>query len=260
MQDLKVSILQSNLFWEDREKNLLAFSEKISAIREETDLILLPEMFSTGFSMNATALAEKMDGPSIQWMKKIAQEKNCIIAGSLIIEENGNYFNRLIWMTPDSYEYYDKRHLFSLAGEEKTYTAGTKKIILSVKGWRILPLICYDLRFPVWSRRSKKSDYDLLLYLANWPERRIYAWKQLLIARAIENQSYTIGLNRYGNDRNQIFHSGDSAVIDFMGENLDKERSSGEFSKTYTLPKEPLDFFRKQFAFFLDSDDFEIKL
>ena len=201
-----------------------------------------------------------MDGPSVQWMKKKALEKNCIITGSLIIEENGNYFNRLIWMTPDSYEYYDKRHLFSLAGEEKIYKAGEKKIIVQVKGWRILPLVCYDLRFPVWSRRSIKSDYDLLLYLANWPEKRIYAWKQLLIARAIENQSYTIGLNRYGNDGNQIFHSGDSAVIDFMGENMDKERSSGEFSKTFTLSKEPQDLLRKQFAFFSDSDSFEIKL
>jgi predicted amidohydrolase len=260
MQDLKVSIIQSNLFWEDREKNLLAFSEKISAIGEQTDLILLPEMFTTGFSMNASSLAEKMDGPSIHWMKKIAQEQNCTIAGSLIIEEKGNYYNRLIWMTPDSYEYYDKRHLFSLAGEEKTYKAGIKKIIIHLKGWRILPLICYDLRFPVWSRRSKISDYDLLLYVANWPERRIYAWKQLLIARAIENQSYTIGLNRYGNDGNQIFHSGDSAVIDFMGENMDKGKNSGEFSKAYALSKEPQDFFRKQFAFFSDSDNFEIKV
>ena len=260
MENLKISIIQSSLVWEDREKNLLNFSEKISAIKEEIDLILLPEMFSTGFSMNASALAEKMDGLSIQWMKKIALEKNCTIAGSLIIEENGNYFNRLIWMKPNGYEYYDKRHLFSLAGEEKTYKAGEKKIIVELKGWRILPLICYDLRFPVWSRRSKKSDYDLLLYLANWPEKRIYAWKQLLLARAIENQSYTIGLNRFGNDGNQIFHSGDSAVIDFKGEYLDKVNNIGEFTKTYTLSKEPLDIFRKQFAFFSDSDSFEINL
>jgi omega-amidase len=260
MEVLKITLIQSNLYWEDKEKNLSMFSEKISGIREETDLILLPEMFSTGFSMNAASLAEKMNGPSIQWMKKTAVEKNCVIAGSMIIEENGKYFNRLIWMKPDDHEYYDKRHLFSLAGEEKTYKAGENKITVLLKGWRILPLICYDLRFPVWSRRSKKSDYDVLLYLANWPEKRIYAWKQLLIARAIENQSYTVGLNRYGNDGNQILHSGDSAVIDYTGEIMNKEKNLGEFTKTYSLSKEPQDIFRKQFAFFSDSDNFEIIL
>jgi omega-amidase len=259
MQDLKITLIQSNLQWEDKEKNLANFSGKISFVEEEADLIILPEMFSTGFTMNAKLLAETMEGPSVEWLKNQAVKKKCVVTGSLIIEENGKYYNRLIWMKPDGFEYYDKRHLFSLAHEDQTYSPGKNKIVQTIKGWRILPLICYDLRFPVWSRRNKREDYDLLLYVANWPERRVHAWKQLLIARAIENQSYVAGLNRVGNDGHDIFHSGDSAVIDFKGEYIGDKISSGEFIRTYTLSYDMHLNFRKQFAFFDDRDEFEIK-
>lgn len=258
MSDLKITLIQNNLHWENKENNLALFSGKITSIREETDLIILPEMFSTGFTMNSITMAEKMDGPSIQWMKDVAVKKNCVVTGSIIIKEGENYFNRLIWMSPDGFEYYDKRHLFSYAGEDKTYHPGKNKIIKTLKGWRILPLICYDLRFPVWSRRNKKEDYDLLIYVANWPEKRIYAWKQLLIARAIENQSYVIGLNRTGNDGNNIFYSGDSAIIDFQGEKILNMNANEDFTFTQTLTKVPLENFRNQFAFFQDGDDFTI--
>lgn len=259
MSDLKITLIQSELYWENKDKNLSMFTEKISSIQEETDLIVLPEMFTTGFSMQPSALAEKMEGPAMQWMHTIAKEKNCVVTGSLIIEECGSYYNRLIWMSKDGYKYYDKRHLFRLSGEEKVYTAGRNKITATIREWKVFPLICYDLRFPVWSRRTKASNYDVLIYVANWPERRVHAWKQLLIARAIENQCYTIGVNRFGNDGNTVFHSGDSAALDFKGEYLAGELPDGQFTKTITLHREPLDSFRKQFAFFEDSDDFEIK-
>ena len=258
MSDLRLTLIQTNLHWEDKEKNLSMFSEKISSIREETDVIILPEMFTTGFTMNAVKLAESMDGISVKWMQDIAIKKNCVITGSLIIKEGDKYFNRLIWMSSDGFEYYDKRHLFSYAGEDKTYGKGKNKIIITLKGWRILPLVCYDLRFPVWSRRIKKNEYDLLIYVANWPERRIHAWKQLLIARAIENQSYVAGVNRTGNDGNDIFHSGESAIIDYKGENISTANANEDFIYTQSLSKENLDNFRRQFAFFQDGDDFEI--
>lgn len=259
MEDLKITILQNTLHWENKEKNLSLFTGKISSIKEETDLIILPEMFSTGFTMNAASMAEPMDGESVNWMYGIARKKNCVVTGSLIIGENGKYYNRLIWMKPDGIEFYDKRHLFGLAGENNTYSAGTKKITTTIKGWKILPLVCYDLRFPVWSRRTKKSDYDLLIYIANWPERRVHAWKQLLIARAIENQSYVAGVNRVGNDGNDIFHTGESAVVDFKGEIISVGNPSEEFIKTITLQYAPMVKNREQFSFFEDGDEFEIR-
>jgi omega-amidase len=258
--DIKITLIQSDLSWENREKNLAMFSEKISSIVEETNLIILPEMFSTGFTMNAASNAEGLNGPSVKWMEKTAKEKNCVVTGSLIINENGKYYNRLIWMSPDGYKYYDKRHLFSYAGENNTYSHGKNKIIVDLNGWKILPLICYDLRLPIWSRRNKNADYDLLVYVANWPERRVHAWKQLLIARAIENQCYVAGVNRTGNDGNDIFHSGESAMIDFKGDYLSNFIPSENSIKTFTLSKEPLDKFRRQFAFFEDGDAFEVKM
>jgi omega-amidase len=234
------------------------FSAKIDSIKEETDLIILPEMFTTGFTMNAKANAEKMDGASVNWMKDQAAKRNCAVTGSLIIEENGKYYNRLIWAEKDQLKFYDKRHLFSYAAEEKTYSAGSDRLQIELKGWKIFPLICYDLRFPVWSRRHKNHNYDLLIYVANWPERRIHAWRQLLIARAIENQCYVAGLNRYGNDGNGIFHSGDSAVIDFKGEKMKDENIPGEFISTYKLSYDELNKFRDHFAFFSDADDFSL--
>lgn len=233
-------------------------TDKIEAISEPTDIIVLPEMFSTGFTMNAAAFAETMDGPTLQWMQQIAIKKDCAITGSLIITEDRKFFNRLIWMMPNGHIHYDKRHLFSLAGEDKTYTAGQLQWIVSYRDWRIFPLICYDLRFPVWSRRNKKLDYDVLLYVANWPERRNFAWKQLLIARAIENQSYVVGVNRVGNDGHNVYHSGDSVVLDYKGTTLSALPTELEGHQTVILKKEELKEFRNHFAFGNDGDEFTL--
>ena len=237
------------------------FDRKISGLKEETDLIVLPEMFSTGFTMNASALAETMDGASIAWMRKTAAKKNCAITGSLIISENGNFYNRLIWMKPDgNFFQYDKRHLFRLAHEEQTYAPGKSRLLIEMKGWKIFPLVCFDLRFPVWSRRTKESGYDVLLYVANWPERRVTAWSQLLIARAIENQCYVVGVNRIGNDGNDIYHSGESAVINYKGENICGINAHEEIIETVELHKEEMENFRAQLPFLEDADSFTIKM
>jgi omega-amidase len=269
MQNLKVTIIQSDLQWENIDKNLELFSKKISSINEKTDLVILPEMFSTGFTMNAKSCGEEMSGKTMEWLRLKANEKNCVITGSIIIRDNAAsplekavneaFYNRLIWMNPDgSFQQYDKRHLFRLADEQKTYSPGSKKIIPEINGWKICPLICYDLRFPVWSRRTKAEDYDLLLYVANWPERRIHAWRQLLVARAIENQCYVAGVNRIGNDGNEIHHPGYSAVIDFKGEQLSKTRPGEESIETISLDRESLLDFRKHFPFSDDADEFSI--
>lgn len=257
MKNLKVTLIQSKLYWEDIPKNLEMFAKKISTI-ERTDLILLPEMFSTGFSMRAKELAEKMDGSALKWMKEQANKKSCIVAGSLMIKEGGKFYNRFVWMRPNGlYEFYDKRHLFRYGNEHKHYTAGKKKIIIELKGWKICPLICYDLRFPVWSRQT--SNYDLLVYVANWPERRNHPWKTLLMARAIENQCYVVGVNRVGADGNGISHSGDSAVINARGEVLSGIRSGKEMVETLTLSYYDLARFRKQFPVAQDADKFVLK-
>lgn len=265
MTDLRITLIQANLHWENLDKNLDMFSQKISSIKEETDLILLPEMFSTGFTMNAKANAEDMNGKTMNWLRSKSKEKNCVITGSMIIRDQADsssetkYYNRLIWMKPDgTFDYYNKRHLFRLAEEQKTYEVGTKKIITEINGWKICPLVCYDLRFPVWSRRTKQEDYDLLIYVANWPDRRIHAWKQLLIARAIENQSYVVGVNRVGSDGHNIPHSGLSTVVDFKGESLSKKNEGVEVVETITLGKSSLEEFRKQFQFDRDADQFTI--
>jgi omega-amidase len=261
MENLNISIVQSELFWEDKEKNLQNFSVKISGI-EKTDLIVLPEMFSTGFTMNSSACAEKMDGSTLKWMEKTAREKNCVITGSLIIEEDGKYFNRLIWMKPDgTFEHYDKKHLFRMAKEHEHYSAGRKKTIVELKGWKILPLICYDLRFPVWSRNRSiegRPEYDVLIYIANWPKRRSHPWKTLLMARAIENLSYVIGVNRVGTDGNEVEYSGDSAITDFKGEYLVEGASGKEFIKNTSLSHQALLEFRNSFPAYMDADGFAL--
>ena len=236
------------------------FTDKISSLREETDIIILPEMFTTGFTMKAASLAEEMDGQTMQWMRRVARQKNCIVTGSLIIEEDQKYYNRLLWMQPDgSFHHYDKRHLFRLGEEEKTYTAGDNQWIMHWKGWKIFPLICYDLRFPVWSRRTTSLDYDLLIYVANWPERRIQAWKTLLPARAVENQCFVAGLNRTGTDGNGMIHTGDSAVYDFKGSIISTTKPNEENTETVSLDLEALQEFRKQFPFSEDADSFELQ-
>ena len=200
MDNLKVTSFQGYLFWENIDKNLQNIGSRLSAIREKTNLIILPEMFSTGFTMNAQKLAEPMDGNTMKWMHKTAEQYNCVITGSIIIKENGKYYNRLIWMRADgSYECYDKRHLFALGQEHQIYTSGNKKLIVEVNGWHVCPVICYDLRFPVWLR-NVHEEYDLLVIVANWPERRIAHWRSLINARAIENQAYVVGVNRVGHD------------------------------------------------------------
>ena len=275
MSTLTITLIQTKLHWEDRQANLSMLEEKINNIREKTEIIILPEMFSTGFSMNAEQLAETMDGTAIAWMKKIAAQKKIIICGSLMVKEDERFFNRLIWMLPNGeYGCYNKRHLFAYGDEDKHYTPGNKRLIASVKGWKINLQVCYDLRFPVWARqnlldsarRKEESgstsltaslEYDLLIYVANWPERRINAWKILLNARAIENQCYVVGVNRVGNDGNNIYHSGDSMVINALGEIL-YHKAHGEDIFTITLQKNSLEEIRNKFPFWKDADKFMI--
>ncbi|TAH41794.1 MAG: amidohydrolase [Bacteroidetes bacterium] len=257
--ELKITMVQPNLFWESPKKNREFFSNYFRSIVTETDLIILPEMFSTGFSMNAAKLAEDMGGETMEWMHKNAAEKKAVITGSLIIKEDNKYYNRLIWMNPNgSFSHYDKRHLFSLAEEEKTYSRGNHQWIMPLNGWKIFPLICYDLRFPVWSRRTKSLEYDVLLYVANWPEKRNLAWNQLLVARAIENQSYVIGVNRVGEDENKIIYKGESAAIDYKGELISTFKPYEEKHETILLNKRSLVEFREQFSFAKDGDDFTL--
>lgn len=261
MSTLTVTTIQPDLQWEDKTANLRRLEEKIDGISVPTELVILPEMFSTGFSMRPDILAEPMDGPTVAWMRTITARKKIILTGSVIIEEEGKYFNRLIWMLPNGqYGYYDKRHRFAYAGENEHYSAGHKRLIASVKGWKILLLVCYDLRFPVWSRQAGEDglpEYDLIIYVANWPERRSHAWKTLLPARAIENQAYVIGVNRVGEDDNKIYHSGDSMIVDPLGEILYHGIGKEEVF-TLTLEKEKLDAIRERFPFWKDADRFHI--
>jgi predicted amidohydrolase len=275
MSTLTVTIIQADLQWEDKPANLRRLEEKIDGIGVHTELVILPEMFSTGFSMRPEAFAEQMDGPTVAWMRSIAARKKIILTGSLIIEEDGNYYNRLVWMLPTGqYGCYDKRHRFAYAGEDDHYTAGQKRLIASVKGWKVLLLVCYDLRFPVWSRQQPPDpaspasaaeapaqaalEYDLIICVANWPERRSHAWKTLLQARAIENQSFVIGVNRVGADGNNIVHSGDSMIIDPLGGILYHAEQKEE-TFTLTLEKENLDTTRQRFPFWRDADHFYIE-
>jgi len=263
MSDLKVTLIQSQLHWENIAENLRMFDEKINSIPERTEVIVLPEMFSTGFSMQSARLAETMDGSAVQWMKKKAAEKNVIITGSLIIKDGDRYVNRLIWMQPNGvYGTYDKRHLFGYAGEHEHYLPGDKRLIAQVKGWKINLSVCYDLRFPVWARNAIVAEtgapaYDVLINVANWPERRNTPWKTLLQARAIENQAYVIGLNRVGNDGNNIYHSGDSSIIDPMGEII-YQKAHDEDVFTYTLERARLEEVRKTLPFLKDADKFQV--
>ncbi|MHB1921819.1 MAG: nitrilase family protein [Chitinophagaceae bacterium] len=266
--DLTVSLIQACLHWEDPAANLNMFSEKIDAIREKTELIILPEMFTTGFSMETEKLAQTMDGPAVSWMKQIAAQKKAILTGSLIIAEDGHYFNRLIWMLPNGqYGTYDKRHLFAYGKEDHHYTPGERRLIASVNGWKLCLNVCYDLRFPEWTRQMMAvgsegqsntpadPEYDILVYVANWPTRRALAWKTLLQARAIENQCYVIGVNRVGRDGHGEDHQGDSSLIDPMGEILYR-KAQVEDSFTFSLSPTPLKEVRTRYPFLQDRDPF----
>ena len=292
MSTLSITIIQTNLHWEDKAANLQMLEQKIRGIKEKTEVVVLPEMFSTGFSMKPELLAETMEGETMQWMKRIAAEKKIILTGSIICRgaesdltdtdkmvqapaSGGvpiSYYNRLIWMQPNGqYGFYDKRHCFAFSGEDEHYTAGTKRLIASVKGWKINLLVCYDLRFPVWARQTSSpnpspqaekgaggaAEYDVLIYVANWPERRIHAWKTLLQARAIENQCYVVGTNRVGDDGNNIHYSGDSMIIDPLGEVLYTKKDEEDIF-TIVLDKTHLQTVREKFPFLRDADGFKI--
>jgi len=254
MENLKITIIQPDIVWENIQANLDKYSANIDKI-DSTDVILLPEMFTTGFSMNPEYLKETMDGISVAWMKNAAKKKDASIVGSLIIEDNGKINNRTLWVFPDGrIEFYDKRHLFAMGQEHLHYSAGTEKTIVEFRGWKFCPLICYDLRFPVWSRNTE--NYDVLIYMANWPSPRHHHWKSLLVARAVENQSYCIGINRTGIDGTGLKYVGDSCMIspkgfaEFMGEY--------EAAQTFEISYSELHDYRKNFPFLADRDEFQI--
>lgn len=261
MSSLSITLIQTSLHWENKTANLQMLEQKINSITEKTHIVVLPEMFSTGFSMRPEALAETMQGETVAWMKRMAAEKRVILTGSVIIEEEGLYYNRLIWMLPNGqYGYYNKRHLFAYAGEDQHYSSGDQRFIASVNGWKINLLVCYDLRFPVWARQQYTEDgfeYDVLIYVANWPERRNTAWKTLLQARAIENQCYVVGVNRVGKDGNDIYHSGDSMVVTALGEIL-YHKEHEEDIVTIQLEKEALHTVREKLPFWKDADEFDL--
>ncbi len=254
---LRISIVQAHLAWEDAQANRTHFDELLAPLKGKTDLIVLPEMFTTGFSMNAGPNAEPPGGPTQQWMQLHADRSGAAVTGSYICGENGKYFNRLLFVEPGGKVHtYDKRHLFTLAGEHKSYQPGLKSLTLTWKGWRIRPLICYDLRFPVWSRNT--DEYDLLFYVANWPDKRREAWKTLLAARAIENQAYCLGVNRVGTDEKGHYYSGDSSMFDFSGRLL-MQLTDQEAVVTLKLDQADQQAFRQKLNFLADRDHFLIQ-
>ena len=253
---MKVAVIQSPLVWEDPQLNRNYFEAKINTIVSEVDLIVLPEMFTTGFTMQAEAVAETMQGQTMLWLQSLAKARKCAITGSLIVTEDGKFYNRMVFVFPTGeVQQYDKRHLFTLAGENVVFTAGTEKIIIEYKGWKICPLICYDLRFPVFSRNTE--NYDMLIYVANWPKTRINAWDTLLKARAIENMSYTIGVNRLGVDGTNLEYVGHSQIVDYLGNSvLEPQKGEGVFIAE--LDKNRLLDTRKKLDFLKDQDQFQL--
>jgi predicted amidohydrolase len=255
--NLRVTMIQADLAWQDPATNRRNLAAHFRGLAGHTDLIVLPEMFTTGFSMEADALAETMAGATVGWLREEAAAIGCAITGSLIVEEDGRHYNRLVWaMSDGNLAHYDKRHLFRMAREQEHYAAGNRRLVVELKGWRLCPLVCYDLRFPVWSR--SRGDYDVLLYVANWPSRRRAAWSALLRARAIENVCYVVGVNRTGKDGNGVSYSGDSVTLDFLGQVLGGDRD-GDFVETVVLDRESLATFRRDFPVHLDADDFELR-
>lgn len=258
-QKLRTALLQVDLFWEDIQGNIELFDKKIKELPQEVDLIILPEMFSTGFSMNAKNLAEPVKGQTFEWMRKTAAERNAALTGSIIVAENRSFYNRLYFVYPDgTFKKYDKRHTFTLARENETYASGKERLIVEYKGWRICPLVCYDLRFPVWARNTE--DYDLLIYVANWPAARVAAWDTLLKARAIENMSYCIGVNRVGKDGNDLEYVGHSAAYDCLGKMISEAHDPVEFTEVVELDKQYLKDTRSQLKFLQDRDKFTVQI
>jgi omega-amidase len=258
MPDLTITLIQTELHWEDVAANLRRFDRLIDSLQVATDLIVLPEMFTTGFSMNADALAEDMNGRAVAWLRNTARHTAAAVVGSIMVADNGRFYNRLCWADPNGeVANYDKKHLFRYAGEDKVYTAGSASLLVELNGWKIRPFVCYDLRFPAWTR-NVNSTYDLALFVANWPQRRAEHWKLLLQARAIENQTYVIGVNRIGTDGNGLYHSGDSSVIDPVGNILFR---SAHAPCVFTLPLERgrLDDYRQSFPAWKDADQFWLR-
>lgn len=263
MKDLKLALIQSDIHWQEVDANLASFEEKIWQVEDPVDLILLPEMFNTGFSMEVKNNAERMNGRSFKWLQQMASQKKAVITGSITVFENDNYYNRLIWMTPNGqFSYYDKRHLFRMTGEHNHFTCGKDQLIVEIDGWKINPMICYDLRFPAWSRNllhpvNHSLKYDVAIYVANWPSVRIKAWDVLLQARAMENSCYVIGLNRTGLDGDGVNYNGHSNIIDPKGISH-HETSKNEFIKKFSLSWSQLETYRKKFPSHLDADFFVI--
>ncbi len=263
MLDLIITLIQSTLYWEDIKANLSMFEEKIWEIGQPTDLIVLPEMFTTGFTMNATQLAEHPNGHTFKWMKQMASQTGATVIGSYIVRDGDYFFNRLLWVEPNgNFDFYNKRHLFTLTGEHEIYQNGNRKIIKLWKGWKICPMICYDLRFPIWSRNKVLNgifDYDLLIFVANWPSIRSAAWETLIKARAIENSSYCAGVNIVGKDGRGFSYNGNSAIFDPLDESIILTQAD-EIIKTTTLSGQHLASYRQKYPFLEDGDGFEIRI
>jgi predicted amidohydrolase len=254
---LRITLVQADLAWQEPATNRRKLATHFRGLAGHTDLVVLPEMFPTGFSMDAEGHAETMDGSTVGWMREEAAAMGCVVTGSLIVRDGAHHFNRLVWARPDgTLGHYDKRHLFRMAGEDRHFAAGSRRVTLELKGWRVCPMVCYDLRFPVWSRN--RNDYDLLLYVANWPARRAHAWSALLRARAIENLSYVVGVNRIGRDGNGATYAGDSVALDFLGQPLSSE-GGGDRVETAVLDLESLRAYRESFPAHLDADGFELR-
>ena len=262
MQNLKISIIQSDLAWEDKQTNLANFEKEISLLTNKQDLIVLPEMFNTAFSMKPEVFAENPESDTHQWMHKMSKQSNAAIAGSFMVKENGQYFNRFIIIQPDgSFQKYDKRHLFRMGGEHNHFSAGTDELIFELKGWRIKALICYDLRFPVFSKNNftkNNYDYDAIIYVANWPKVRNHIWETLLRARALENQAYVVAVNRIGKDGNGLDHAGSSCIIDSKGEYIIKPQQSTAHTTTANISYDELQEFRNKFTVGMDWDEFSL--
>jgi omega-amidase len=264
MQNLKIALIQNDIVWENIQQNLSAFDRKFDKIDNHPDLVVLPEMFSTGFTMNVVNCSETENGIAVNWMKEKARELDCVVAGSLLINDNDKYYNRMLWVKPDGgYDFYNKHHLFSMANEQEKISQGKSKKITNLNGWNFNLQICYDLRFPVWSKNNLINgtfDYDVLVYVANWPGIRSHAYKSLLVARAIENQCYVIWVNRIGFDNNRVFHSGDSMVVNPGGNTIAQASAGTEEIITAILSRSELDSFRDKFRFSLDWDRFTIQI
>ncbi|WP_373521981.1 amidohydrolase [Aquiflexum sp.] len=262
IDQLKIALIQTDLFWKNKTANMAMLEEKIMNLEQVVDLIILPEMFSTGFTMDAKEVSEPMNLDTTKWMKQMAAQTKAVVTGSVIINDKDNYYNRLLWVTPDGkIDTYDKRHLFRMANEDAHYDMGKARKIFEWKGWKIMPQICYDLRFPVWSRnriKENEMEYDLIFYVANWPSPRIGAWDNLLQARAVENLSYSIGVNRIGTDGNEVPYCGHSAAYNYKGEKLTFSERQEEVLFV-ELDLQNLKDFRRKFPAWMDSDQFDLK-